>query len=85
MLSLGMITLVYRINFSDGNAQLYGLIGAIVTAMIGTYTGKYLLEYTYSFLYRITGNDPLSRVIDDMRESEDSLRQESERLLNTFS
>ena len=52
MISAGVLLIVYNITSeTDGNKELYSLIGAIVVAIMGTYTGKYFLEYIYSRKY----------------------------------
>lgn len=86
MISAGVLLIVYNITSeTDGNKELYSLIGAIVVAIMGTYTGKYFLEYIYSLLYQMTGTDPLSRVVDDLVEEEQRQVRESQARLTRFS
>lgn len=86
IVSAGVLLIVYNITSeTDGNKELYSLIGAIVVSIMGTYTGKYFLEYIYSLLYQMTGTDPLSRVIDDLVEEEQRQIRESQAKLTRFS
>lgn len=86
MISAWVLLIVYNITSeTDGNKELYSLIGAIVVAIMWTYSGKYLLEYLYSLLYQMTGTDPLSRVVDDLVEEEQRQIRESQARLTKFS
>jgi hypothetical protein len=78
------VSVAFFQNFTESDAALYSLVGAIIVVMVVTNALRLLAEFAYYQLYRATGLDPLGDVYARIENEERESLAKAERELTRF-